>query len=875
MSIVRDSFGEPHIRGESAAATMYGFGYAQMQDQADYLLRNIYRSIGRSAEVEGSDCEPSLEACFLADQTTRLFRVPESAYERFDSLPVDDQARFRAFAAGINAYVADHPDSVPPWAGSAGPVTAEDVVASTGWSFLMAQVANASKRLTFPLDPSPTAAVANSEGADSPGASSRANSSKRLIDSVQDPAFRVEMKASNMFVVDGSRTASGKPILNVDPHLEFTGATQWYQAQLTYPGVSVQGVTFRGFPAIGIGNNGHVAWGHTANSTKHEEDVYREILDPANPNRYMYDGKSVPMTLRTAEIKAQVAPGVVESIPVTFRYTVHGPVVTDPPAGLDGSQPTPAVDVAGSVTTSVYEQIGLASEMWRQAEARNMDQFKQAMSDVQLSNFHTMAADSDGNIFYVAQSRSGVLNESPQVDFSNGWLDGSDSHNTWLSSDPARPWTGVIPFDDLPQADNPASGYFQNANNSPWTTAPGQIEITDLPFYMQKGANRTRSRRQVQLLDPAFGLTLADVDAFGMDTYIEFAPALLDLLRLAEAKYPGNAKLAAAAGLFDSWDYRADADSTWYPLFNTWVRALKPNVLGFEPLEASAPYPDGLVGQPGGPTTQQVDEAARAMAASGQAYDAMIAKLGTINPRFGDIHTMDWGNFSGPVGGTGNSVQTLFMTQCRGTGSQAVIFPCPAQSGSGYIMNYDFSTGAMHTSKPASASDDSGSPFHMKNAEVFAASRYRAFPISEAAVDAEMTSMTELSYRSSSLPRKAIARMRHISGKLDRKGRLKIKMRCSLTGMKHCDGNIVIKARRHQFTDRKFKRKRARRQMKRISKRGYNIPRGTRVIRVRLSRNARKRLRNNRMKVRVSWSVRQPESSNLRHRKTIRLRKTT
>ncbi|MGA7396252.1 MAG: penicillin acylase family protein, partial [Solirubrobacterales bacterium] len=250
VSIVRDSFGEPHIRGESAAATMYGFGYAQMQDQADYLLRNIYRSIGRSAEVEGSDCEPSLEACFLADQTTRLFRVPESAYERFRSLPAGDQTRFRAFAAGINAYVADHPDSVPSWAVSAGPVSGEDVVASTGWNFLMAQLANASQRLTFPLGPA---------------ASSRANSSKRLIDPVRDPAFRVEMKASNMFAVDGSRTASGKPILNVDPHLEFTGATQWYQAQLEYPGVTVQGVTFRGFPAIGIGNNGHVAWGHTAN----------------------------------------------------------------------------------------------------------------------------------------------------------------------------------------------------------------------------------------------------------------------------------------------------------------------------------------------------------------------------------------------------------------------------------------------------------------------------------------------------------------------------------------------------------------------------------------------------------------------------------
>jgi acyl-homoserine lactone acylase PvdQ len=746
VTIVRDAHGEPHVFSQSAGGAMYGFAYAQMQDQADYVLANVYKAVGRSAEVEGDACAPNLSKCFQSDQLTHLFRIPEVAYEKFHELSRADQARYRGFADGINAYVRDHPLAVPAWATTAGPVMAQDVVASTEWAFAMAQLTRAGTALKFPTTVAGSAKSARSAAAaasDEPGATGG-----RFVDILEDPAFRVELPASNMFMVDGSKTASGRPILNSDPHLGWDGATQWYAAKISYPGVSVQGATFRGTPAIGIGYNGFVAWGHTANFNLHEYDAYKEALDPSSPNGYTYGGVSRQMSIRTVGIKVQSAPGAVTTIPVRFRYTIHGPVLTDPPAALDGKQPAPGTSYAGSLTASQYEQVGLGSEMWRKAEAHNIEQFKRAMSNVQLTQYNTGVADRHG-VYYVGSSRSGVL--KPGVPFNRQPLDGSDPNNTWVSSDPRRPWTGVIPLEDLPQAENPPSGFFENANNTPWTVAPGQIEKSDLPYYMQGGNDGTRSRRLRGLLTAARRLTLAGADRIALDAYVEFAPPLKQLLDQAAAAPGADPRVMAGSALLDGWDNVADPESRAMPLFIAWVRALDPTALGHTtadqgpvvPQEASAEYPDGLVGQPGGFSAAQISEAARAMKL---ASDAMVAAYGSIAQRYGDLHTIEIGDFHSPLRGGTNDAPTLWMAGCKNDfpASRLVAFPCRASNGSSYIMDVDFADATMHTSKPVADTDDPFSPFFTLNARDFQSGTFRTFPTTYAAVQAEKTSETKL-----------------------------------------------------------------------------------------------------------------------------------
>ncbi len=128
-----------------------------------------------------------------------------------------------------------------------------------------------------------------------------------------------------MFVLGPSKTKDRSAIMYGDPHLPFTGVQQWYEAQLNYGDTSVAGATWRGWPFIGIGTNGHIAWSAT-NNPADEGDVYLEQLNPANQNQYLFGGKYLPMLTETVPIVVRTASGLITEHQ-TLRYTVHGPVL--------------------------------------------------------------------------------------------------------------------------------------------------------------------------------------------------------------------------------------------------------------------------------------------------------------------------------------------------------------------------------------------------------------------------------------------------------------------------------------------------------------------------------------------------------------------
>ena len=693
VTIVRDTRGEPHIRATSQRGAGYGFAFAQMQDQPAFVLEIIERANARAAERIGPECTPTLEACFRQDQLVRLFGVPEVALLRFASLPEPVRARLQGFAQGINAYIDTGAANLPSWAQH---VTPEDVLASVQYRFVLSQVSAANEILT--------------------GGSSA------------NRAF--SFPASNMFALAGSKTASGRPLLQGDPHLPFGGAQRWYQAQLVYPGNRVQGVTFVGLPGIALGSNDHVAWSNTANhSSQHEQDVYTERLDGADRDLYLYDGSYRRMTVRNQVMRVKLADGSLRSINVRMRYTVHGPVFSDPPARTDGTQAAPLPNVAFAARISLHGEFRLAEQIIKASEAHNVAEFKQAMQLNQLSTFNTLVADEAGTIFFVAASRSGIL--APGRPF-NALLDGTNPQNNWL---------GILPFTQLPQAQNPASGYFQNANNAPWFTAPDQIREADLPFYLRGGGNTSRSRRLVQLLgsqtslSAPTGLTIADTERISLDTFLEYGPALRALLNQAAADAGADPKVKEAAALIAAWpgaaELRATTGSTAYPLFATWKRGLRQGSLGFNP---SSPPP---------PTTTfsaaQKAEARRAMLV---AYDGMKAQYGRIDVTHGSLHTYTWGAFTAPVNGGDFGVETLRMTNCRGVpGTESPVFyaPCPVRGGSSATFNVDLGTERFTIMRPVSDTDDPASGYYTLNARDYTADRFRAFPVTDPAVDGQQT----------------------------------------------------------------------------------------------------------------------------------------
>jgi acyl-homoserine lactone acylase PvdQ len=726
VTIVRDSRGEPHVRGQSAAGALYGLGYAQMEDQAEYVLDFWARASGRSAELLGPACLP---LCFLRDQLTHLFRVPETARAKFETLPRETRVRLAAFAAGVNAYIAEHRSELPAWAGQ---VTREDVLAMVQWRFVLMQAS------------------------DVLGLASEAG--------------------SNAFVAGGTKSSSGKPILEGDPHLPFDGDSRWYAAQLIYPGNRVQGVTFRGLPGIALGSNGHVAWTHTANHGSHNEtDRYRETLNPANPDQYLFGGSYRDMVIHDVTIGVQATTGVVTPIRVRMRYTIHGPVISDPPASAEGTQAPPATDFATSATISQFEQVGIASQLYAESEARSLEEFRRALGQNQLTGFHILAADAS-DIFYGIGARSGIL------------ADGLDPNQVLDGSDPNTAWRGIVPFEQLPQASDPPRGYYHNANNAPWYSAPGQIDRNALPAYLRGGdSNGTRSRRQVQLLDPASSLGLRDAERFGLDVYVEIAPSLKALLAQTAFSATSDPRVRAAWALIGPWDNRATVDSTAYPLFATWRRGLRESALGFDPV--NPPPPSTAF------TSAQRAEASRAMIV---AYDGMLAQYGTIAKRHGDLHTYTYGSFTAPIDGGDFDVPTLHMTNCRGVaGSMSPVYyhPCPVRGGSSAMFNVDLATGRMTIARPVSDTDDPASPFYTLNARDYVAGRYREFPISDAAVDAEQTSRRVLKIPGTAR-RDAKLRIRSRRALVGRRGAFSLAVRCTVVQMRRCHGRLTLERHR-------------------------------------------------------------------------------
>jgi acyl-homoserine-lactone acylase len=700
VTIVRDSHGEPHVQARSPAGASYGLAHAMMEDQAAWILQTIATATGRSAELLGPACAPSVQACFTRDQSVHLFRVPESAREKFATLRPDSRARLQAFARGINDYVAGHPDDVPAWAFHVSP---EDVLAETEYPFVLRQAAEAA-------------------GAAEPEAG---GGSDELADALADVRAGLRPAASNGFVVAGSRTASGKSLAEGDPHLPFEGASQWYAAQISYPGTSVQGVTFRGYPGIAIGSNGKVAWTYTANNgNQNESDTYVERLAPGDPNSYVFGGGTRPMELRSVAIKVQTAPGSIRTIDVRFRYTVHGPVISDPPAAIDGSRPAPGPSRAVSATVSEFEQVGIATQVWAQSGADSLAEFRRALNQNQLSGYNILAADAK-HVFFSSGGRNGIL--APGLPL-NRALDGTD---------PTQTWQGILPFDEVPQASDPPSGYYQNSNNSPWYSAPGQIAKGDVPYYLARAdSNGPRSRRLTGLLGAARDVTLDDAGRLGLDTFVEISTSLKALL--AQAAAGGGPKVAAGNALIQTWDGRAEMNSRAYPLFATWVRGLDERALGFS------------LNDPPPPTTTftraQISEARRAMM---RAYDGMVAQYGTIAVRYGDLHTFTWGSLTAPVnGGDFGPLATLRLTNCRGEpgwDSPVYYHPCHVRGGSSFMFHVDLADpNTMPVTRPVSDTDDPADLHYVDNARDYVADRYRLFPITRKAVRREQTARETL-----------------------------------------------------------------------------------------------------------------------------------
>jgi penicillin amidase len=583
-----DAWGIPHIYAQTDADAYFGLGYAHARDRLWQLEQNRRAASGTLAEVLG-------ERALASDRLFRVLGLRRAAEANWRSLPEDARDALNAYTRGINAWLAgDH--ALPPEFVVCRCEPAEwQPVDSLAFLGLMAYQLSGNwgeelrrVRLSGVLRPSQLAEFepphagdeaiepdvligvyrrlgfafehdarshaaaattpARLAAAESIGLSDFAPSFARL--QALAPTLLGDALGSNNWVVSGSKTLSGRPLLANDPHLALRAPSQWYLAHLEAPGLRVIGATLPALPGVIVGHNTRVAWGFT-NMGPDVQDLYIEKLGPRGEAEYLtVEG---PRAFETRREIIQVRGE--DPVELEVRVTRHGPVISD--ASAEARELLPPGYVISLAYAGSFEGDPTLSFPIAAARAQNAAQFLEAARRFQSPPQNIVYADVDGSIGYVAAGRVPLRRADND-------LRGLMPAPGWLS---AYDWSGFVPFEELPRQTQPDSGRIVTANQN--VAAP--------PYPHWLGADWAppyRARRIEALLDARDGHTIESFAAIQTDLHSSIADQLLPvLLRILPPSL--DVEEQALVDALRAWDHQMLPGLREPLVFAAWLRELE------------------------------------------------------------------------------------------------------------------------------------------------------------------------------------------------------------------------------------------------------------------------------------------------------------
>jgi acyl-homoserine-lactone acylase len=513
VTIHRDRYGIPHVFARTDAGAVFGFAYAQAEDNFPRIEDNFIRAMGRASEVHGAQS-------IADDRLNRALELPRLAWEEYHRIDSRMRALVDAYADGVNYYLATHPEVKPrllrriePW----------HPLAFIRYNYFENGFARA-------------VGITRGEFL-------AADARQGLDDNI----------GSNGWVIGPSRSASGNALLFINPHLPYFGPGQVYEGHVrSDEGWNFTGYTRFGFPFPYVGHNETLGWVSTDNAAD-LADAYRERFDdPQRPLAYRYGRRYRIARQWRDTIRVRAPDGRMESRVVTLRATHHGPIVAE----RDGDQI--------AIRLAKIEDEGWLAEWYAMTRARSIADLKRAMRPLDMLFGNVMAADRWGNTWYMY---NGAV---PRRDPRFNWSVPVDGAN------PATEWRGYHSMDELPQLSNPPSGWMENSNSSPFRmTDRGNVDENRFPRYMvpEWTAQNARSQAAHRLLRHATRITLEDLARMAFDTRASRADTLLPRL-FAAYEESGDAALRARVGPaveeLERWDRVATTSSIATTVFYAW-----------------------------------------------------------------------------------------------------------------------------------------------------------------------------------------------------------------------------------------------------------------------------------------------------------------
>jgi penicillin amidase len=559
VDVIRDEWGVPHIYAQNDHDLFFAQGYVHAQDRLWQMEFNRRIGSGTLSAALG-------EATLNQDRFLRTLGLRRAAEKDWALMDDDMRAFLQAYADGVNAFIDSHRDRLPleftilgvdpeTWTPvdtlAWGKVMSYELCANYDNELLrarlVAELGEAAAQQILPPYPDAGPVIIP------PGVRSYAwlrGARFNRLDVLAGTLGESRREwGSNNWVVHGSRTATGKPLLANDTHLGLNMPSVWYENGLHGGRFDSVGYTFPGVPLVVIGHNGRIAWGVT-NLPADVQDFYVEKLDdPAQPTRYEFQGewRDLEVLRETIEVKD----GQPEILDVLITH--HGPIMNDVLGDMEDAEPLALQWTAleGTRLFHAVQHVNLAT---------NWEEFRQALSywDAPSQNF--VYADIEGNIGYQTPGRIPIRAAGHQ---------GLAPVPGWTGE---YEWQGFIPFDELPSVLNPSTGFIVTANN--------KVVPDDYPYHLAyEWSASFRARRITDLLAADDSVTLEDIQDIHAQTYSMPAEALRPYLL---AVQPDDDLQERALDLVKGWDLYLEADRAGASVYEAWYGFLVRNTVGDE-----------------------------------------------------------------------------------------------------------------------------------------------------------------------------------------------------------------------------------------------------------------------------------------------------
>jgi acyl-homoserine-lactone acylase len=519
ITIIRDTWGVPHVYGKTDADAVFGVIYAQAEDDFNRVETNYLNSLGRLAEAEG-------ESAIYRDLRMKLFIDPADLERQYEKAPSWLKALMNAWADGLNYFLATHPSVKPrvitrfePW---------------MALSFSEGSIGGDIEKINLgPLEAFYGKAPAGSPAPVAPAAAAGPDDD--------------EPRGSNGIAISPSITTDHHALLLINPHTSF-----FFRAEaqvVSEEGLNAYGALTWGQFFVYQGFNDRVGWMHTSSSVDNVDEYLETIVKRGDRYAYRYGSEERPVTVQTISVPFKTAAGMSRKDFTVYR-THHGPIVRQ-------------VNDKWVAVRLMEEPLKALTQSYSRTKAKTFKAFLESMQLHTNSSNNTLYADADGTIAYLHANF--IPKRNPAFDWTRP-VDGSD---------PASEWQGVLSVDESPNVVNPSNGWVYNSNNSPWSAAGPQSPKKDrFPAYVDSGSENPRGIHAVRVLENRKDFTLDRLIATAFDSFLPAfdtqIPPLVAAWERLPAGDPLKVKVEDPIRVLRAWDCRWAVDSVATTLAVYW-----------------------------------------------------------------------------------------------------------------------------------------------------------------------------------------------------------------------------------------------------------------------------------------------------------------